>query len=108
METAWQTSLAPSSSITPPVSPNQNRHIVCLSVHSASMLASKFALLPEIAFRAMGMKDEMRVAECESAALNCLAVCGGFVQSLNAKNTDAKCAARTKAVPLNPSESYVK
>ena len=40
----------PSSSITPPVSPNQNRHIVCLSVHSVAMLASKSVLLPEIAF----------------------------------------------------------
>lgn len=34
----------PSSSITPPVSPNQNRHIVCLSVHSAAMLALKSTL----------------------------------------------------------------
>lgn len=39
-----------SSSITPPVSPNQNQHIVCLSLYSAAMLASKSALLPEIAF----------------------------------------------------------
>lgn len=48
----------PSSSITPQVSPNQNRHIVCLSVHSAAMLASKFALLPQIAFRTAGWRTK--------------------------------------------------
>lgn len=60
VETAWQTSLAPSSSITPPLSPNQNRHIVCLSVHSVAMLASKFALLPEIAFWARGWRTKIK------------------------------------------------
>lgn len=45
-----------SSSITPPVSPNQNQHIVCLSLYSAAMLVSKSALLPEIALWAAGWR----------------------------------------------------
>lgn len=85
VETAWQTSLAPSSSITPTVSPNQNRHIVCLSVHSPTTLTSKSSLLLEIAFWATGMKDEIRVAEC--AAINCPPVWEGFVWSPNSQNT---------------------
>lgn len=39
------------------------------------------------------MKDKIRVAECEHAAIKCLPVCECFVKShnsQNAKSTDAK------------------
>lgn len=50
------------------------------------------------------MKDTARVTECESAAINRLPVCEGFVwshNSHNAKNTDAVNTAPTKVEPLN-------
>lgn len=46
------------------------------------------------------MKDKVRVAECESVAMNWLPACEGFVWSPNAKTTNGKRTARTKGTTI--------
>lgn len=61
--TAWQTALAPHSSITPTVSPNQNRHIVCLSVHSTAKVCA-IARNCFLSYRDEGQSQTYTVWKC--------------------------------------------
>lgn len=71
-EMAWQSPPAPSSSITPTVSSNQNRHIVCLSVHSATQVCA-IARNCFLSYRDEGQNKSYRMWEYSNKLPSCVA-----------------------------------